>query len=402
MAYEEVDPVSPEADGVTPGGAEAAAEALFTRVREELLARRATPLSTYRLQFHAQFRFEDALALVPYLKRLGVSHLYASPYLKAVPGSTHGYDVVDHAQLNPEVGTPEEHARLAAALQEAGLGQVLDVVPNHMGIERFNPLWFDVLENGPSSVYAAFFDIDWEPVKAELKDKVLLPILGDQYGVVLERGELKLAFQDGAFFIDYYEHRFPVAPRQYARVLELGLERLAQQLGEGDPQFIELQSILTAIHHLPPRTETGRARVRERAREKEVIKRRLAAVAAASPAIQAHIARNVKALNGTPGEARSFDALDALLQGCSYRLAHWRVAGEEINYRRFFDINGLAALRVEDPEVFEEAHALVFRWLCEGKVTGLRIDHPDGLFDPTAYFLDLQERYFLEHARARK
>ena len=400
MAYEEVDPVSPGVESPPQREVQAAAEALFVRVREELLARRATPLSTYRLQFHAKFRFEDALARVPYLKRLGVSHLYASPYLKAVPGSTHGYDVVDHTQLNPEVGTPEEHARLAAALQEARLGQVLDVVPNHMGIERLNPLWFDVLENGPSSVYAAFFDIDWAPVKAELKDKVLLPILGDQYGVVLERGELKLAFQDGALFIDYYEHRFPVAPRQYARVLELGLERLAQRLGESDPHFIELQSILTALQHLPPRTETARERVRERAREKQVIKRRLAAVAAASPEVAEYIAQNVRTFNGTPGDARSFDALDALLQGCSYRLAHWRVAGEEINYRRFFDINGLAALRVEDPEVFEEAHALIFRWLCERKVSGLRIDHPDGLFDPTAYFLNLQEHHFLEHARA--
>jgi (1->4)-alpha-D-glucan 1-alpha-D-glucosylmutase len=397
MAHEELDEVTPGPDSVDES---ASAEALFARVREALLARRATPLSTYRLQFHQGFGFEAALALVPYLKRLGVSHLYASPYLKAAPGSTHGYDVVDHTQLNPEVGTPEAHARLCAALQEAGLGQVLDVVPNHMGIERYNPLWFDVLENGPSSVYAGFFDIDWEPVKAELKDKVLLPILGDQYGVVLEKGELKLAFQDGALFIDYYEHRLPVAPRQYARVLERGLARLGAQVGESDTHFIELQSILTALHHLPPRTETERARVRERAREKEVIKRRLAAVTAASPAVAAYIAENVTAFNGTPGDARSFDALDALLQGCSYRLAHWRVAGEEINYRRFFDINGLAALRVEDPEVFEEAHALVLRWLCEGKVTGLRIDHPDGLFDPTAYFLDLQEHYFLEHARA--
>ncbi|MBF5043841.1 malto-oligosyltrehalose synthase [Aggregicoccus sp. 17bor-14] len=414
MAREELDEVSPETHFTAPEGpqavhaqqgpaeapADAGAEALYARAREDLLARRSTPLSTYRLQFHAGFRFEDALAQVPYLKALGVSHLYASPYLKAAPGSTHGYDVVDHTQLNPEVGTPEQHARLCAALQEAGLGQVLDVVPNHMGIERFNPLWFDVLENGPSSVYAAFFDVDWDPVKAELKDKVLLPILGDQYGVVLEKGELKLSFQDGAFSVNYYDHRFPVAPRQYARVLELGLERLEAQLGESDPHFVELQSILTALHHLPPRTETERARVRERAREKEVIKRRLAAVAAASPPVAAYIAENVRTFNGTPGDARSFDRLDALLQGCSYRLAHWRVAGEEINYRRFFDINGLAALRVEDPEVFEEAHALVFKWLCEAKVTGLRIDHPDGLFDPTAYFLNLQERYFLEHARA--
>ncbi|MDY7229124.1 malto-oligosyltrehalose synthase [Hyalangium rubrum] len=378
------------------------ADRLYERVREELLARaKETPLSTYRVQLHQGFNFQAARAMVPYLAKLGVSELYSSPYLKASPGSTHGYDCVDHQQLNPEVGSPEDHAALCRTLREHGLGQVLDVVPNHMGIERFNPLWFDVLENGPSSVYAKYFDIDWAPVKSELRDKVLLPILGDQYGIVLENGELKLAYKDGAFFIQYYEHQLPLAPRQYATVLRHELAGLESKLGATNAHLIELQSVLTAIEHLPVRTETERAKVIERNREKEVIKRRLAAVVEASPEVAAFVAANVQAFNGTKGDPRSFNRLDSLLASCSYRLAHWRVAGEEINYRRFFDINGLAAIRVEDDEVFDEAHARIFDWLRDGSINGLRIDHPDGLFDPTAYFLRLQERFFVEQARAR-
>jgi (1->4)-alpha-D-glucan 1-alpha-D-glucosylmutase len=380
-------------------GAEVLAGTLYSRVREELLAR-ATPLSTYRLQLHKGFPFSVAREAVPYLARLGMTDVYCSPYLKATPGSTHGYDCVDHKQLNPEVGSPEEHAAFCSTVREHGLGQVLDVVPNHMGIESFNPLWFDVLENGPASLYARFFDIDWHPVKDELRDKVLLPVLGDQFGVVLERGELKLGFRDGAFFVHYYDRVLPVAPREYERVLRRNLEGLEGRLAAEEPHLIELHSILTAIHHLPSRTETERAKVIERNREKEVIKRRLAALVESSPAIAAHVATNVEALNGIPGNSRSFDELDALLEGCSYRLAHWRVAGEEINYRRFFDINGLAAIRVEDPDVFIEAHQRIFDWLRQGCVTGLRIDHPDGLYDPTAYFLNLQEQYFVERARA--
>jgi (1->4)-alpha-D-glucan 1-alpha-D-glucosylmutase len=390
---------STEAAGATVS-AEALAEGLYTRVRDELSSRPHTPLSTYRVQLHKEFTFEHARQVVPYLARLGVSDLYASPYLKATPGSTHGYDCTDHQQLNPEVGSEAEHGALCAALREHGMGQVLDVVPNHMGIERDNRLWFDVLENGPSSMYAKYFDIDWAPVKEELRDKVLLPILGDQYGVVLEKGELKLSFREGAFFLNYYDHLLPVAPRQYGRILRHGLERLEARLGGEHPCVVELLSILTAIEHLPPRTEVDRAKVIERHREKEVIKRRLAAVAAASPEVASYIEDNVRIFNGEPGNPHSFDLLDAVLSSCSYRLAHWRVAGEEINYRRFFDINGLAAIREEDPDVFQEAHQRIFRWLREGCVTGLRIDHPDGLFDPTQYFLDLQAQYFVERAHA--
>jgi len=385
----------------TGDGRAAAARALFEETRTELLAAPATPVSTYRLQLNRELTFRQAAQVAPYLARLGVTHLYASPYLKASPGSVHGYDVVDHQSLNPEIGGEADHGLLCAALERAGLGQVMDVVPNHMGIERGNALWADVLENGPSSLYAGTFDIDWEPIKAELKDKVLLPILGDQFGRVLERGELKLRYEGGALSVRYFDHAFPLAPRQYGRVLGMRLEALAAQLPADHPDLLELQSVLTAISHLPARTETDRARVLERRREKEVIKRRLHALWERSGAVRAHLEENIRLLNGDPEDPASFDALDALLNGCCYRLADWRVAGEEINYRRFFDVNGLAAIRVEDPEVFQEAHALVFRLLEEGKVHGLRIDHPDGLFDPTGYFLDLQERHFLLRARRR-
>ena len=376
----------------------AAAASLFEATRDEL-ATASFPLSTYRLQFHRGFTFEDARKRLPYLEKLGVTDVYASPYLAATPGSQHGYDVIDHSRVNPEVGSEVEHAAFCEAVRRAGMGQLFDFVPNHMGIERLNPAWRDVLENGPSSRFAKFFDIDWAPVKDELEGKVLLPILGEQYGVVLEKGELTLCYADGEFLLRYFDHDFPIAPRQYRFILRHQLASLVERLGEANPVVIELQSILTALAHLPRRTETEPLRVSERAREKEVIKRRLRALVEGSAEVLAFIEKNVSDFNGTPGDARSFDRLDQVLSGCSYRLAHWRVAGEEINYRRFFDINSLAAIRVEDPEVFAAAHDRVFEWLAEGKLTGLRIDHPDGLFDPTAYFLDLQERYFLDRAR---
>ncbi len=376
-------------------------EQLFTRVRDELLAKQRLPLATYRLQFNHRFRFTDAARIVPYLARLGITDIYASPYLKASPGSAHGYDVIDYQALNPEIGSAEEHAALCSRLSEHQLGQVLDFVPNHMGIRKGNAMWDDVLENGPSSIHARVFDIDWDPVKEELKNKVLLPVLGDQYGIVLEDSQLRLVFQDGAFALHYYDLVFPIAPRQYAVIFRHRLEELEKELSNQREKFDELQSIITSIEHLPQRTETEPGKLIERNREKEIVKRRLANLVAQSDRIAAFIERNVEVFNGTPEDARSFDLLDQVLGRCSYRLAHWRVAGEEINYRRFFDINSLAAVRMEDREVFEEAHQLVFRWLAEDKISGLRIDHPDGLFDPTAYFFNLQEQYFIAHAALR-
>lgn len=349
------------------------------------------PLAVYRLQFNRSFTFTDAARLVPYLHELGISDCYASPYFKACPGSPHGYDVIDHNALNPELGDEEDYNAFATTLQQHGMGQLLDVVPNHMGIAKSsNPWWADVLENGPSSLYASCFDIDWNPEKTELANKVLLPILGEQYGRVLENQELTLCYEDGAFFLRYFDHHLPVAPRPGVAILAHRLGDLEHLLGREHPHVLELRSIITALTHLPLRTETDREKVIERSREKEIIKRRLAALTAASTEVRAFLEENVSFFNGVKGEPRTFDPLDRLLDDQAYRLAYWRVAAEEINYRRFFDVNELAAIRTEDPLVFAATHHLVLRLLAEKKITGIRLDHVDGLYDPAGYLRRLQ------------
>lgn len=349
------------------------------------------PSSTYRLQFNRQFTFQHAREIVPYLDALGISDCYASPYFQARAESLHGYDITDHNKLNAAIGSRAEYDAWIADLHAHGMGQIVDFVPNHMGIgEPLNQWWMDVLENGPSSTYAPYFDIDWKPLKSDLEDKVLLPILGDQYGRVLERGELQVHFDAGAFFLRYYDHKFPIAPGTYRHILEIALEKLKQFKDEDF--YAEFQSIITALEYLPRRTETDPERIAERAREKEIIKRRLERRCQEAPQVQAAVAQAVGEINGTPGQPRSFDALDLLLNDQSYRLAFWRVAAEEINYRRFFDVNDLAAIRMELPEVFDATHQLLLELIAAGAVTGLRIDHPDGLYLPKEYFEKLQRR----------
>jgi (1->4)-alpha-D-glucan 1-alpha-D-glucosylmutase len=356
-----------------------------------LVAPTRIPLSTYRLQFNRSFTFRDARSVVGYLHDLGVSDCYASSYLKAVPGSLHGYDVADPTRLNPEIGTTQEHTAWIDAMRSRGMGHVMDLVPNHMGIAASaNPWWLDVLENGASSRFAHFFDIEWHPVKDELAEKVLIPILGDQYGEALERQELTLTCRDGAFFVCYYDDTLPIAPDTYTMVFDGELESWYAEHRGGDAD--ELLSILTASRNLPARSDRSAEAIAVRAREKEIVKHRLATLAERSAEVRAVIERSTQRLNGTAGQPRSFDALDRLLNAQSYRLAHWRVASEEINYRRFFDVNQLAALRVEDPAVFDEVHRYVFDLIDNGAVTGLRIDHVDGLFDPRDYLRRLQER----------
>ncbi len=351
------------------------------------------PTATYRLQFNAGFTFQAATELVDYLATLGISHCYASNYLRAVPGSLHGYDVADPTQLNPEIGDEQSYGAWVDALQAHRMGHIIDLVPNHMGIARSaNPWWQDVLENGESSRYADVFDIDWQPIKPELEHKVLLPVLGDTYGAVLERQEIRLEYHQGAFQARYFEHVFPMAPGTYQHILEYELPRLLDDLGPDSDDGTEFLSILTAIRYLPGRLVTDPAARAERQREKEVIKRRLAELTTRSPQVLAHINRSVDTYNGRAGEPRSFDALDALLSAQAYRLSYWRVAAEEINYRRFFDINELAAIRMEDPLVFDRAHEYVFDLLRRGCVDGFRIDHVDGLFDPGDYLRRLQDR----------
>ncbi|MBA2351196.1 MAG: malto-oligosyltrehalose synthase [Burkholderiales bacterium] len=352
------------------------------------------PLATYRLQFNRDFTFDDAARLVPYLAQLGISHIYASSYLKARPGSRHGYDIIDHQLFNPEIGTPAEFARLVATLRRHGMNQILDIVPNHMGIGGAdNRWWLDVLENGPASEYADFFDIAWAPLKDELRGKVLLPVLGDHYGAVLDRGALKLIFdcERGEFHVAYYQHRLPIDPRQYPKILEARSDRLAARLGPDNSSVIEFQSLTTAFALLPGRAESAPEKIAVRSRDKELHKKRLAALCAESSAIATLIEENVAALNGNPDQPDSFRELHELLETQSYRLAFWRVASEEINYRRFFDINDLAALRMEQPEVFRATHSLVFDLLAKGDIEGLRIDHPDGLYDPAEYYRRLQQ-----------
>ncbi|HEU5013073.1 MAG TPA: malto-oligosyltrehalose synthase [Roseiflexaceae bacterium] len=377
---------------------------------QEVIAQARIPRATYRFQFNTSFTFRDAQALVEYLDVLGVSDMYASPLLQPRKDSEHGYDVSDPTRLNPALGSQEDFDSMVAALRQRNMGLLLDTVPNHMGIgDETNVWWMDVLENGPSSVYAKFFDISWQTVKPELTNKVLLPVLEDQYGQVLESGKLRLVYEttdaidsdNKTFWIMYHSMRLPLAPGTYSQILEYPLEKLVEALGAEDTDLLEYQSILTALNYLPNRTETDPLRVAERNREKEIIKRRLTALYDSSTTIRAAIDSTVTTFNGTVGDPKSFDMLDQLINAQAYRLAFWRVAAEEINYRRFFDINDLAAIRPEDPEVFAATHDLILRLLAEGKATGLRIDHIDGLYDPDGYLWQLQEQYVLRLVKAQ-
>jgi len=374
----------------------------IAKLVHDLLTQRRIPRATYRFQFNKQFTFRDAEALVPYLEELGIRDAYASPVQTPRPGSLHGYDICDHGRIHPEAGGEKAFDAFAAALRQRSMGLVLDVVPNHMGINHAdNGWWMDVLENGPSSIHARCFDISWHPVNPDLENRILIPLLEDQHGRVLENGNIQLMYEDGAFSLRYYEYRLPVGPRSYTLIMEHVLEHLTGAMGPDHEHVLELESILTAISYLPPRTELPPRKAVERNREKEIIKRRISSLLSASPEARQAMADTIQRFNGTLGDPRSFDLLERLLENQAYRLAYWRVATEEINYRRFFDINELAAIRVELPEVFQATHGLIFKLLGEGKATGLRIDHPDGLWNPTEYFRKLQETYVVEQIERR-
>ncbi|MBX9625316.1 MAG: malto-oligosyltrehalose synthase, partial [Gemmataceae bacterium] len=362
--------------------------------------RRHTPGATYRFQFHQEFTLADAARLVPYLHALGVTHAYASPVLKAKPGSRHGYDVVDHGLLNPEVGTEDDLAALADALRERGMGLILDAVPNHMCVGADNPWWADGREPRPSSPVADTVDIAWyDTPRPGMSGRLLLPVLGDQYGAVLEGGQFKPAFEGGSFALHYYENRFPVDPRTYGKILGPAAADLLDRLGVEHPAVIELTSILNAVDHLPPRGEPDAGKAAMGRVEVASIKRRLADLAERFPEAHAAVVASVERLAGTPGDPASFAALDDLLEAQAYRPCFWRVASDEINYRRFFDVNELAAVATERDDVFRAVHRKLFGWLAAGQADGLRIDHPDGLFDPKAYLERLQAHYLLAVAR---
>jgi len=355
----------------------------------------AAPRATYRLQLGPEFTLRDAGALVPYLDALGVSHCYLSPILRARPGSHHGYDVVDHGAINPEIGDRADFAALADALHARGMGLIVDIVPNHMGVMGDdNAWWLDVLAHGPASPYADYFDIDWQPATARLAGRLLLPVLGGHYGAILEAGELQLAFDaaSGTFSVHYHEHRFPLDPATYPRLLRHWPDRLAEALGHDADALDEVSGLAAALEALPQRAETDPERRALRIRDAALHQRRLAALCAAHPGLGPHLAAVAGFHNGRAHEPASFESLHALLEQQAWRLAHWQVAGDEINYRRFFDINDLAGLRVERKAVFEDTHRLLFELRAEGRLDGVRVDHPDGLHDPRGYLARLARR----------
>jgi (1->4)-alpha-D-glucan 1-alpha-D-glucosylmutase len=366
----------------------ATADDLLRLAIERINAHRRLPESTYRLQFHAGFTFRDATAIVPYLRDLGITHVYASPYLKARPGSTHGYDVIDHQKLNPELGTPEDFDAFLAAMKAHDLRHILDTVPNHVGVgTNDNYWWNDVLENGRDSKFAGYFDITWDgSPRPKDHGKVLIPTLGGLYGDLLDKNELKLAFeeQSGTFSIHYYDRRFPIDPKSYSYILCANGHTILDELGEHHPDWRELATIRLECG------DPGAAGV-------HTVKSRLAELVRRYEKIRAFIRRAVEDFNGPP--AVNVHPLDWVLNQQNYRLAYWRVAPDEINYRRFFDINDLAALSMEKLEVFEAVHEFTLRLLAEGKLDGLRVDHPDGLYDPKEYFFRLQRYLVLFHAR---
>ncbi len=330
------------------------------------------PRATYRMQFHREFGFETAAELAPYLARLGISHLYASPVLKARPGSTHGYDIVDHAAVNPELGGEAGYARLGAALKASGLGQILDIVPNHMGVGGAdNPLWLDVLEWGRNSLYAGWFDIEWEPDRGYLREKVLVPFLGEPFGVALERGVLRLRFEaeSGRLAVWAYDnHMLPICPLQYGRIL-----------GDAHPELERLGDAFTGL-------TTRRPHIERRAAD---LQAELAAQVSAAPDVAAALAASLARYAGEVNDLASWAPLQALIESQHWRIAHFRVAADDGNYRRFFNINELAGVCVEVPEVFDHVHRRILEWLRDGTLDGLRIDHIDGLFDPKAYLMRL-------------
>ncbi|QQY08595.1 MAG: malto-oligosyltrehalose synthase [Candidatus Xiphinematobacter sp.] len=334
------------------------------------------PSATYRLQFHGAFTFADATEILGYLHSLGITDIYASPYFQAGVKSTHGYDIVNHNTLNPALGSTSDYEYFISELRQHQMGQLLDFVPNHMGInESLNRWWMDVLENGPASVYANYFDIDWHPDKAALSEKVVLPILNDRYGKTLDSGDLTLEREGGNFFIRYRYSatKLPVCPSTYPMILRRSLSYLQGR------NVTQLSKVIDRLRSASPPSVTARAQ--------------LEALIQSDAEIRHAVDLAVAEFLGDPNAPETFDALHQLLEGQAYRLSYWRMAAEEINYRRFFDINSLAALRVEIPQVFQASHQLLFRLLAHGDVTGLRIDHVDGLWDPKGYLCRLQEGY---------
>src|ERR1700726_2153650 len=336
----------------------------------------AIPIATYRLQLTADFDFDAAAAIVPYLKALGITHLYASPFMKARKGSTHGYDIVDHTKLNPELGGEDGFERLSRALKQHDLGLILDFVPNHVGVHfADNPWWLDVLEWGPASPHAVSFDIDWDILPYRARAGVLLPIIGSSYGEALEKGEIELRYDagEGSFSAWYFEHRLPIAPERYSEILRAIVREAGAEGSATGKRILDLASRQRGLRH-PNRNEAP------------AFKTELRGLAGSAEII----ARGLDAYRAGPDRPAQILALHHLLERQHYRLGHWRLASSDINYRRFFDVNTLAGLRVEDTATFGAIHQLVKRLISERKLAGLRLDHIDGFRDPAQYFQRLR------------
>jgi (1->4)-alpha-D-glucan 1-alpha-D-glucosylmutase len=355
------------------------------------------PLSTYRLQLGPDLTIDQARTLLPYLEKLGITDLYLSPLFRARAESSHGYDVVDHGTIDPAIGDVAAFARLAEGARAAGMGILLDIVPNHMGInDSSNAWWLDVLENGKGSCFADYFDIEWNPPANALQDKILLPFLGQPFGQVLENGELRVVYRERRLQLEYGSRRFPLAPPSWPLVLELALAERAESIEANSAavsEWNELESIITQLRNLPPGSRRDPEATTLRYREQKIAAARLEELLRTSAAVRDAFGAALHQINGEQGDPKCFDRLDKLLDEQWYRLAYWRVASDEINYRRFFDVNDLAAIRVEDPRVFDAVHRLAARLLEAGYVTGIRVDHPDGLRDPLNYFQSLQSLY---------
>ncbi len=354
------------------------------------MVRLRVPITTYKLQFNRGFRFDDARAVVPYLSRLGISDLYASPLFKARKGSSHGYDVTDPSRLNPELGSEQDFDTLVQELRARDMGLLLDIVPNHMAASPENSWWMDILENGRCSPYADFFDIDWNSPGSALQNKVLLPILGSPYNKALGNQELSLILEESGLSVRYHSLKLPLDVKSYNQVISHRLSALEQVVGAAHPTLRRLRQLIGTIERLPSHVSPDPTKSREIYQKRQLIKKELVHIVNSSPEFKAFLSENVALFNGRKGAPHSFDPLDRLLAQQAYRLAFWKTALRKINYRRFFDISDLIGVRVEDPQVFEATHALVFRLISEGKVTGLRIDHVDGLRDPSEYLVRVQ------------
>ncbi|MCC5637217.1 malto-oligosyltrehalose synthase [Nostoc sp. CHAB 5844] len=345
------------------------------------------PKVTYRIQFTPQFGFDDARAIASYLSDLGISDLYASPIFKARTGSTHGYDVVDASQLNPQLGTTEDFEALVTELQSLEMGWLQDIVPNHMAYSSENPYLMDVLEHGPDSSYTDYFDVCWNSPFANSQERILAPLLGDFYGEALEKGDIQLQYEQNGLTVNYYSLKLPLRLESYSKFLTYNLGKLTRTLGRNHPDFIKLLGILYILKNVP-------SEVAGKQRQDQIafIKGLIWELYSTNDDIRDFITENLKSFNGEPGNSESFNLLDGLLNDQFYRIAFWKVGAEEMNYRRFFTVNELISVKVEEMRVFNNTHSLISKLVEDGVFTGLRIDHIDGLYNPTQYLERLREK----------